>query len=90
MKKSYDIDDLFRNSAEADGMPTRGAGAMKPLSSYAERPMVQVCGKVTKKATYELDAELLERVNRFASSHDMKKLAVIERALQEYLSRNDG
>ncbi len=89
MSKGYDLGDLFRSArpkAEARSVAEPNTEQEQRLPSCAAT--VQSCGKLTRKATYELDAELLKRVNDYAKARDMKKLAVIERALQEYLDRN--
>ncbi len=95
MSKGYDLGDLFReakpSSAERSKPEVIRETVFEPLPTpTVAGQAVQVCGKITKKATYELDAELLDRVNRFAKSRNMKKIGVIERALQEYLERNEG
>lgn len=91
--KGYDLSDLFRGSNPRETVQEKPQDAVvrqaaPRVQTVTSGQAVQLCGKITKKATYELDAELLERVNRFAKSRDMKKLAVIERALEEYLERN--
>ena len=99
MSKGYDLGDLFRSARETPRSATAAPIAPLPPRRSAEReplppqPMssVQPSGrKVTKKVTYELSAELVDRVNAFAREHSMKKFSVIERALQEYLDRNGG
>ncbi len=97
MSKGYDLNDLYRvipdpkpatrdeSFATEKRTETATAHNVLPVAT----PSVQVCGKITRKATYELDADLLERVNRFAQQRSMKKLAVIERALRDYLAAND-
>ena len=94
MSKGYDLGDLFRGSKPREAVQEKARSeavvrqAAPRVQTVTSGQAVQLCGKITKKATYELDAELLDRVNRFAKSRDMKKLAVIERALEEYLERN--
>ena len=53
-----------------------------PIASIADFPKSD-----KKKATYELDAELLDRINKYAKDYGMKRVAIIEKALEEFLGR---
>ena len=87
MKKGYDLTALFP-ATEREVVAAQDAE--RTGLSEARAAVSEEDGKSTKKVTYELRTALVERMNAFVSAHAMKKLAFIERAVEEYLTKHGG
>ncbi len=94
--RDFNIGDLFDKKiakekpseklGQTQGKPREnlgfGEGAKGASTSFTQQN-----GKVIKKATYELDAELLERFYTVALAQKQKKVDAIETALRIYIEK---
>ncbi len=77
MKRNFDINGLFGEMA-------------KPTPTTFVPPKVHVVDEKTVKAmTWQIDITVLDRLHVFAKSHSLKKNALVERAIIDYLDAHE-